>query len=251
VDLLQTIVTALVPYGLNLIGTTTVAAYEALVPVQYHVATHLPQAKTIVVIGNGGRAFWAGFRTYCEARPAYQQHHEHPLDDYTVEVIEGTLTPLLTRSGAAYRYLYPFRFSTEPVSFMHLAQAAGLAGPSILGVVIHPEYGPWVALRAALIIDQEGYLPPVAADFHPCLTCTERPCITACPAGAVSTKKGWDILICVQHRLRITSDCTDQCDARYGCIYGRAHRYPPDERQYHQERSFAVMRQYFATDKGK
>ena len=38
---------------------------------------------------------------------------------------------------------------------MHLARAAGLAGPSFLGVVIHPVYGPWMALRAALLINQE------------------------------------------------------------------------------------------------
>jgi epoxyqueuosine reductase len=250
-DLLQNITVALAPYGFNLIGTTTVAAYEALVPAQYHVAHVLPQAQTVVVIGNGGGAFWAGFREYCHTRPGYLQEREHPLDDYTVEVIEGTLTPLLTRSSAVYRYLYPFRFWTEPVSFMHLARAAGLAGPSILGVVIHPEYGPWIALRAAVVIDQELYLPPVAAGFNPCLTCTERPCIAACPASAVSTEKGWDIPVCVQHRLRIESDCIDQCHARYHCVYGRAHRYPPDERQYHQQRSFVEMRKYFTIDKGK
>ena len=53
-DLLQDIRAALTPHGLNLIGTATVAAYEALVPVQYHVAALLPQAKTVVVICNGG-----------------------------------------------------------------------------------------------------------------------------------------------------------------------------------------------------
>jgi epoxyqueuosine reductase len=245
VDLLQDIGAALAPHGLNLIGTATVAAYETLVPSQYHVVSLLPQAKTLVVIGNGGREFWAGFQAYCHVRPGYLQEHEHPLDDYTVETIENALALCLQRSDAVYRYLYPFRFWTEPVSFMHLARAAGLAGPSILGVVIHPEYGPWLALRAALLIDQDLYAPPTAPDFDPCPTCRERACMAACPATAVSAEKGWDIPACVRHRLHSPGDCTNRCHARYDCVYGRAYRYPPDELQYHQQRSFAEMRKYF------
>lgn len=244
-DLLQDIRAALAPYGLNLIGTTPVAAYEALVPSQYHVAALLPQAKTVVVIGNGGGEFWSRFRAYCQARPGYLQAREHPLDEYTVETIENALAPCLQSSEAVYRYLYPFRFWTEPVSFMHLARAAGLAGPSILGVVIHPEYGPWLALRAALLIDQHLSALPAAPGFDPCPTCRERPCMTACPATAISREQGWDIPTCVQHRLRSPNDCTTHCHARYECIYGRAHRYPLDELQYHQQRSFAEMRKYF------
>jgi len=245
VDLLEEITAALAPHGLNLIGTTPVAAYETLVPAQYHVAALLPQAKTVVVIGNGGGAFWAGFRAYCDARPGYLQERAHPLDDYTVAVIERTLAPCLERSGAGYRFLYPFRFATEPVSFMHLARAAGLAGPSLLGVMIHPVYGPWLALRTALLTDQEFSVPPAAPGFDPCPTCTERACLAACPAGAVSIEKGWDIPACVQHRLRVEGDCVDRCHARYDCVYGREHRYPLDESRYHQQRSFAEMRKYF------
>lgn len=245
VNLIRSITTALAPRGVNLIGTTTVTDYEALVPSQYHIASLLPGVKTLVVIGNGGGQFWHGFRAYCAEHPNYLQEHEHPLDDYTVELIESTLTPILTRTEARYRYCYPFRFWTEPVSFMHLARAAGLAGPSILGVTIHPVYGPWMALRAVVLIDQELYAEPAAAGFDPCPTCVERACVTACPASAISAEKGWDIPACVQHRLQVTTDCVDYCRARFDCVYGRAYRYPLDELQYHQRQSFAEMKKYF------
>ena len=106
-------------------------------------------------------------------------------------------------------------------------RAAGLAGPSILGVTIHPVYGPWMALRAAVLINYELDTEPVAANFDPCPTCTERACIAACPANAISVEKNWDIPACVQHRLRVTTDCIDYCRARFDCVYGREHRYPP------------------------
>lgn len=244
-NLLDKILESLAPYGFNLMGTTTVSAYEALVPAQYHVSSLLPGAKTFIVIGNGGGDFWNGFRAYYEAHPGYLREREHPLDEYTSATIETALTPPLRTANVAYRYLYPFRFWTEPVSFMHLARAAGIAGPSLLGVVIHPQYGPWMALRAAVLLDQEVSMPPQAPDFDPCPTCQERACMTACPAGAIASATGWDIPTCVQHRLRIETDCVDYCRARYDCVYGREHRYPLDELQYHQRRSFVEMRKHF------
>ncbi|MGE0826948.1 MAG: hypothetical protein AB7G75_09780 [Candidatus Binatia bacterium] len=250
-DFFNNIRNALAPYGLNLIGTAAVTAYEALVPQSYYVRSLLPGANSLVVIGSGGREFWQGFRAYGEMHPGYVQTHEHPLDDYTVEILEQAVTPVLDDAGAQYRYLYPFRFWTEPVSFMHLARAAGIAGPSILGITIHPHYGPWMALRAAILLDQSVFTEPVAADFDPCPSCVERPCITSCPASAISPEKNWDVPTCVHHRLRVATDCVDYCHARYECVYGRAYRYPLDELQYHQQRSFAEMRKYFAQKEGK
>ena len=244
-SLLGDITQALTPHGLNLIGSTAVSAYETLVPPQYHVVPLLSQAKTVVVIGNGGGDFWRGFRSYCETNPRHLLERTHPLDDYTVEIIEALLTPLLRASGQTYRYLYPFRFWTEPVSFMHLARAAGLAGPSLLGVTIHPEYGPWMALRAAVLLDQELSASPHSSSFNPCPTCIERPCMKACPALAISSERGWDIPACVQHRIRVAEDCVDYCHARFDCVYGREHRYPLDELQYHQRQSFAEMKKHF------
>ena len=239
-DLLTRLTDALVPYGLNLVGTTTRAAYESLVPASYGLEPLLAQTRTAIVIGNGGSAFWTTFRPYADRHA----DDPHPLDDYTVEVIEHTLTPILQPSGARYRYVYPFRFGTEPVSFMHLSQAAGLAGPSILGIMIHPVYGPWLALRAAVLIDQDLHRPPSVPNFDPCPDCVEKPCIQACPAGVISAQRGWDIQGCVQHRLTASQDCADSCHARYRCVYGREHRYPPDALRYHQTHSLATMQKY-------
>ena len=179
-NLLTRLTGALAAYGLNLIGTTSRAAYEALVPTTYGLEPLLPQTRSVIVIGNGGGAFWTGFRPYA----ARHAGDPHPLDDYTVEVVERSLTPILAASGARYRYAYPFRFRTEPVSFMHLAQAAGLAGPSRLGIMLHPVYGPWLALgRRSGRAKPAGHhaspgLRSVAGHAPPCYltgTSTSRP----------------------------------------------------------------------------
>jgi len=245
--LLQDITAALAPVGLNLVGTTPSSDYEALVPAQYHLKQRFPEIETVVVIGNGGGEFWRHFRKYVEARPGYLQQHDHPLDDYTVEVIRARLTPPLDAARTQYRLIYPFQFfSGLTVSFMHLAQAARLSVPSILGVQIHPRYGPWIAWRAAVLIDRD--LPALSApaqDFEPCSTCLERPCIAACPTQAVNAVQDWDLLACMKYRLRVPADCAERCHARYTCVYGREHRYPEDELAYHQRSSLATAQAYF------
>ncbi len=245
--LLQDITAALAPVGLNLIGTTPRSDYEALVPPQYHIKPRFPETETVVVIGNGGGEFWRHFRGYAQTRSGYLQQHDHPLDDYTVEVIRVRLTPLLDAARTQYRILYPFQFfSGLTVSFMHLAQAARLSVPSILGVQIHPQYGPWIAWRAAVLIDHDvPALSAPAQDFEPCATCPERPCIAACPTQAVSAVRDWDLLACMKHRLRVPADCAERCHSRYTCVYGREHRYPEDELAYHQRFSLATAQAYF------
>ena len=56
-NLLTRLTDALAAYGLNLIGTTSRAAYEALVPTTYGLEPLLPQTRSVIVIGNGGSAF--------------------------------------------------------------------------------------------------------------------------------------------------------------------------------------------------
>jgi hypothetical protein len=131
------------------------------------------------------------------------------------------------------------------LNFIELGKVAGIAGPSILGVTVHPEYGPWIAFRAALLLDEALDSPGEALGFDPCPDCTARTCIPACPVGAVSSDSGWDIPKCLTHRVEVEPDCTPRCHARAGCVLGPEHRYPDDELAYHQMRALRSMRPYY------
>jgi hypothetical protein len=232
---------ALAPYGLDLIGTTTPAAYDALVPATYRFAPEDARAA-VIVIGNGGGAFWSAYREHVAARPAHATR-AHPLDDFTAEVMETVALPAAVELGLRPSLRLPFRATTPPLSFVHLAEAAGLGRRSLLGVLVHPEYGPWMALRGALLVDAVAPAARPAAGFDPCAQCIERPCLAACPAGAVHHPSGWDVPACIDFRVAAGDDnpCRDRCHARVACVYGRRHRYPDDALAHHQERAFAVM----------
>lgn len=221
---------ALAPHGLNLVGATATDTYDARVPSVHALAALAPGARTALVVGNGGGAFWDAFRAHRAAQPRRFAGPD-PLDAFTRHAVESVLRPLL--AGIPARFLYPFRFPAEPVSFVHLAECAGLGRRSLLGILLHPHYGPWIALRAAVLLPVALVAPRPADGFDPCPSCVARPCIAACPAGAVDAR-GWDVPRCAASRRRHDDPCATRCHARVACVVGPEHRYPDDALVHHQ-----------------
>jgi len=242
-DLLASIRQAAAPYGLNLIAAVAADRYDAIAPPAMRARDRAAGARSIVVLGNGGGEFWNAFTTYADDHPGWRER-THPLDDFTRAIIERDVVAAVRRQGVACTLAYPF-VGEGTLSFIGLGKLAGLAGPSLLGVLIHPVYGPWIAFRAALLVDVVIDAPGEAAGFDPCPGCTARTCIAACPASAVSFPAGWDIPRCLTHRVEVEEDCASQCHARVACVIGREHRYPDGELAYHHRRALAAMRPYY------
>ena len=235
IDALPDFTAALARHGLNVVGTTSVAAYDASVPHDVRLARHIPAARGLLVIGNGGGAFWRAFEAFCRAHPDHAASAD-PIDGFTRHVVDAAVVA----AGLDGPVLYPFGEAPTPASFMHLAECAGLGRRSLLGVLVHPVYGPWLALRAAVPLATEVAAPRPADGFDPCPTCVERPCIAACPTGAV-TAAGWDIPSCAAQRAADDEPCAPQCHARVECVLGREHRYPSAALAYHQRRARPML----------
>src|SRR5215467_2031933 len=148
-ELLGALATALGSHGLNLIGTTPVEAYDARVPAPYRLRALVPEARSAIVVGNGGGAFWQAFKDFSRRHPS-RARGQDPVDGFTRHVLEEVVAAALP--GDVAPVLYPFRFPADPVSFMHLAECAGLGRRGLVGVLIHPTFGPWIALRAAILV---------------------------------------------------------------------------------------------------
>lgn len=235
---------AAAPYGLNLVAATPVARYDAIVQEPSRASAIDPRARSIVVIGNGGAEMWRALSRHVAKNPGWWDR-ANPLDEFTREVIERKVVGVVRARGVRCSPVYPFMSDARTLNFIELGKIAGIAGPSILGVTVHPVYGPWIAFRAALLVDEEIDSPGEALGFDPCPRCTTRSCLPACPAGAVSVESGWDIPKCLTHRVEVESDCAPRCHARAGCVLGPEHRYPDDELAYHQMRSMRAMRPYY------
>jgi hypothetical protein len=223
--------TDLARVGLDLVGTTAIPSYDARVVPARRVASRAPGAGAVLVIGNGGSAFWRRFRAHATLTGP------DPLDRYTRAIVAEATRPL-----AALSHHYPGDVD-DPLDFQALARAAGLAAPSLLGLVVHPVYGPWMALRAAVTLPEMVDLPRPADGFDPCPTCAARPCMTACPVAAVDGA-GWSGPRCIAHRVAAAEHCATGCGARIACVLGPEHRYPDDALAYHQAAAGVHLRRY-------
>ncbi len=218
---------------MNLVGATSVAAYDACVAAGRRLGDRAGDRRGIVVVANGGVALWRAFRA---AMPVPEG--DDPLDRFTRAVVEDAVGDV---PGA--RCHFPFDAMPTALDFQALGALAGLGRPSLVGVLVHPEFGPWIALRAAVVVPDDVAAPRPADDFDPCPTCVERPCIAACPVDAVGLR-GWDVAGCVAHRLAADRHCADGCAARIACVYGRAHRPPPEALAFHQAAARRSMLRY-------
>jgi epoxyqueuosine reductase QueG len=165
-------------------------------------------------------------------------------------MVERDVAAVLRARGLRCTVVYPFVGDVGNLHFMELGRLAGIGGPSLVGVLIHPTYGTWIAMRAALLMEQLLDEPGEGLGFDPCPRCIPRSCMPACPVGAVSDR-GWDVIKCVKHRVEADPDCAAGCYSRMHCVIGPQHRYPDDELRHHQERSLRSMREYYRTHLAK
>ena len=170
-------------------------AHELALPM---LATH----PVGILVGNT-RALWPHF-------VAAREPVADPLEHYVERAIDALGLPCFY----AHR-----RYDGAFLPFQRVAVAAGLGTLSATGLVIHPSFGPWFALRAIVLAD--GDPPPRVAISPPC-TC-EAPCLTAL-ATAVS-HRDWHLWLAV----------------RDACPVGRSWRYDDAQIVYHYTRALKLM----------
>ncbi len=178
-------------------------------------------ARTLVLAGNAGPQMWRAFDAARAAGPV-------TLDAWS----ERVLGALASRLGA--RAVFPFKRPYLP--FQRWAQRAEACHPSPLGLLIRPEYGLWHGYRGALLFAAAIELPPPDRRPSPCARCADRPCLTACPAGAFDGRT-YDVPACARHLARVPEPaCMDLgCVARHACPVGRDYRYLPAQARFHMQ----------------
>lgn len=161
--------------------------------------------RTGLLIANT-RALWPIF---CAAR----RDEPDPLDRYTERTIAGAYPD-------APAYFAHARYDGAFLPFSRLAVAIGFAALAPSQLVIHPIYGPWLALRAVVLVDAEP--PPVRAPIpKPCA------CGAACDA-ALAAARG-------------STDWRAWLAVRDSCTLGAAHRYSEDQIRFHYEHAWVRL----------
>lgn len=182
--------------------------------------------RQLILIGHGGRRLWEALQT---SRPPGPD----PIDQYTVNTLAHWL------DGTRHTLLYP---GEQPIGLQALGALAGWHQPSPFMIGVDARWGSWYAYRAVILADTD--FPPSRNEGpnSPCPSCTERPCIAACPASALSDGQ-FELAKCATWRLRENSVCAHGCLARLACPIGQEHRYTADQIRHSYAISLEWLRQ--------
>jgi hypothetical protein len=210
--------------GLDLRGALSRAEYDAQVPAAWRSERLLPEARSALVVGSGGRALWRA------AEVSGALAGGDPLDRHTERALAACVAALRDRGEPARALFAHERRGDAYADFVALAQAAGLGAPSRLGLLVHPVYGPWLSLRAVLLSRLDWPASGRLPGFDPCRGCS-APCAATCHGAAVAAG-GFDVARCASARIG-DPRCASRCDARHACVLGQAHAYRPEAEVHH------------------
>ncbi|ASM73364.1 ferredoxin [Pseudosulfitobacter pseudonitzschiae] len=185
----------------------------------------------LMVMGaSGGRVLVGcdvGFWDVFTASAEYSDGAPDPVDRWSKRIIESIASPL----GAATAYP-----SDGPpyAPFIAWAMDTGRFFQSPVGMMVHDVAGLMISIRGALIFDHIPDFPPTPAT-SPCDSCTTKPCITACPVGALSAQPPYDVPACKGY-LNTTAgqNCmTKGCKVRRACPVSQRFDRPYAQSHFH------------------
>lgn len=188
--------------------------------------------RQLILVGHRGRDFWT----------ALQQrgmHGAHPMDQFVTACIAAWMDGPL--HGHTWRQVFP---GTQTVGLQRLGTLAGWHHASPFWVGVHQDWGSWFAYRAVVLADTDLALTPRLESPSPCDRCADKPCISACPAGALASAQtgAWQLQTCLDYRKQNDSPCQNRCLARNACPVGAAHRYDDAQISYHYLHSMQAIR---------
>ena len=186
------------------------------------------RARTIVLAGNTGPDMWQTFVGSAE----YRDEAPDPLDRWTQRVLQGIVAQLDTTG--LVEPLYPFG-GPPYLPFQRWAQRAEAVWSSPTGPLIHPDYGLWHAYIGALAFEDHLDLTEQLSTPSPCDSCTDQPCLQACPVDAFDGQS-YDVPACTDFMMTKSEGTAcrlEGCLARRACPVGRSYTYSADQSEFH------------------
>lgn len=205
--------------GFDLVQPLRVGWYNALVDAPLRLEDFGSSEHLAVLVGNT-RALWPVFLDALR-RDAALASCSDPLDQYTERrlhaVVQGIGQPAFLR--------FAHDTGERRVAIQRLAHVAGLAYLTETHTSVHPEYGPWVALRAVLTLPIPGPPGPAPALAHPCGGCAR-----GCQAAFERARQ---TLVRMTPEENLGAHWRRWLEQRDACPLGREHRYSEEQIRYH------------------
>jgi methylmalonic aciduria homocystinuria type C protein len=209
-----------VQVGLDLVHPFRLDAYHAVAaPADRLHDFGRPRALALIVANT--RAFWAPFLAAVQADAALAAD-AHPLDAYVIANVNAAVACMQARAHVHFAH----EMTPRPIPIQRIADAAGFATLSPCHLSVHPVFGPWIGLRAVVVVDVDGPEAPPRAAPDRCAACA-RPCVAALDEALAAAGRDTPLA------RAISDDWRRWARIREACPEGREHRYGEDQITYH------------------
>lgn len=179
--------------------------------------------KTLIMLGPKEPGFWQ----FITSQDEFRNNLQNPMDQWSKRVIN------LIGENTGGKPYYPF--GGPPYHpFLTWALKTGRSWQSPVQFLVHDTAGLLVSYRGALAYKDHITLPKTP-NHSPCVTCSDKPCISACPVD-VLTPNHYDANGC---RTYVSSeegyDClTLGCNVRRICPVSQRYQRNPKQSEFHQ-----------------
>lgn len=170
-------------------------------------APALPAVGRLGIVVGNTRSLWPHVQSACRGG------EQDPVDRYAERAITAAAENAFER---AHDIVWAHHVD-PPFPVQRLAEAVGLATLSPSHLAIHPDHGPWWALRAVVVVDAE---PPVSRRRVDLCSPCDKPCMR--PFAHAQNSGDWRAWLAV----------------RDACPVGHASRYSDEQVLYHYENAF-------------
>lgn len=177
---------------------------------------------TLLLLGPREPGFWAAFT----ASPEWVDGAPDPIDRWSERIVGAMARDF---GGQA---LFPFGGPPHH-PFYAWALRSGRAFASPVTLLVHDRAGLMASYRGAIALPQRIDVP-APSTTSPCDRCAGKPCLSACPAGALDAR-GYSVPAC--HDFLDTeagADCLSAgCAVRRACPLSQAYGRVPEQSAYH------------------
>jgi cyanocobalamin reductase (cyanide-eliminating) / alkylcobalamin dealkylase len=205
--------------GFDLVQPLRVGWYNDIVAAPLRLEDFGSGEHLALLVGNT-RALWPVFLDAL-SRDAELGSSSDPLDLYTERCLGAAVGAIAQPSSVRFGHDTGERL----VALQRLAHVAGLAHLTETHASVHPEYGPWLALRAVVSVAVEGPPGPPPSLPHPCGSCA-RGCQAAFERACAT-------LVGTSPEENLRAHWQRWLECRDACPVGREHRYSEAQIRYH------------------
>jgi hypothetical protein len=174
-----------------------------------------------VVLLGAAKPFWPAFI----ASPEYHDGQADPIDRWSKRHINKIAA---LHNGSAV-----FPSDGPPYApFISWALKTGRFWQSPTGMMVHDTAGLMISIRGAIRLPVSVQSEPAE---NPCDSCTNQPCATACPVGALSLTAMYDVPTCKAYLDTPAGDCcmSGGCHVRTACPVSQSFDRDPAQSAFH------------------